>query len=594
MAAFTSRSVPGFIPEDMLLYTTPVQVTGHAVNNLTIAQTPLNKAIFGWSSGGIFYCAVRNDFEDVWRDDVVPDGDERVVVNNLAFTESALLGSLWVDRGELYCAVKLLRTSSPASIGRSVCYVANDVENPTSWTERGVISTHSGVTPLLDVNEAGPPTILDSGRWVLPFPVWGVFVFTDFADRSGLSISDDRGISWTVVISHRRQPIFSATTGPLSSCVGLDPNTGYLYWSHYDGPVLNQTHAYESTDDGSSWTILPDVRIHAWHYNIDNNTDALRIVGPGDAPREWSWYDNTANLSNDSGWNVTTTTAIPSRQAWQFQTHVFLAYGDIAYVDTNRVARQPLALCTLPTILFIPFKDRLSKLELDTDDLPSPPSLSLCAQRDFDNMKKIERWAGDWMRLAGSASKCDLFIPYKDHLFNLELTTFDLPAIRGRYFDNMKKIERWAHDITDGLCACSGPAKCRLFIPYKNAMANLQVDGDGVVDAFSLAQVADQDFSNYNAIERWANDNARGVCATGSNPFPPPPAPPIADARLLGEIVEVSTLQDGEARIRGEVVEVSTQQAGDARLAGEIIETSTQQNSEARLAGEIIEVAIVL
>lgn len=140
-------------------------------------------------------------------------------------------------------------------------------------------------------------------------------------------------------------------------------------------------------------------------------------------------------------------------------------------------------------------------------------------------------------------------------------------------FENYKVIERWAARVTSGECACEGPSKCRLHIPWKDAALDITASDDGTLDASESA--AQRDFDNYKTIERWANQNARGECGDGDG-FPPTPFPdpPNSPARFSGEMMEVGSAESASVRIPGEMMEVSTQDAGTVRFPGEMIEVA--------------------
>lgn len=600
----TSNTVPGFVPVDSPTYTTPVQVTGHIVHNLTVARTPAGQAVFGWtdSATNIFYCAVNPDFDDVYRNDVVPDGDERVVFDLTDEGWTVNLGSVWVDRGELFCAIKMqLFVSATVQVGFSKVFIADDVENPVVWTERAIIDSQSGNGGVFTVDSGGPPTVLESGRWVLPFPMWGPYAGDAFCDLSALSISDDRGLSWSVVYVHRRAPIFSGTTGPIADTIGQDPLTGYLYWSHYDGPGANEAFILESTDEGSTWTLIESNAPGVWNFGIDNGTTSL-YAAFGNPGVEWEWWDAIDPGNPFASFVDLNLTVIPSSLTnTNFQNIVFLEHGSIAFIDERRIAGYffPPAGCPIPDPLHIPYKDRLNKLELDADThVPHPESYRLMADHDFDNLKEIERWAGRWMTHASSPDSCDLYIPHKNHLAHGNASSGRLDpatqrAIASMSFDNYKTIQRWAYRITGGECACAGPAKCILHIPFKDAAQAIRVSLDGSVDRAWLRIAGGQDFENYKTIERWANEYARGEC-TGGEGFPPGgfPDPPVASAQLLGQLFEVSTQPDASALLTGQLFEVAMTDAAAALVTGQVFEVSTQPDGDALLVGQLWEVAV--
>lgn len=161
-------------------------------------------------------------------------------------------------------------------------------------------------------------------------------------------------------------------------------------------------------------------------------------------------------------------------------------------------------------------------------------------------------------------------------------------------FENYKTIERWAARVTDGTCACEGPSKCQLHIPFKDAALAITASDDGELQG-PLESAAQRDFDNYKRIEQWANMNARAECGDGDGfppePFPDPPNSPV---RFSGEMIEVSTSDSADVRLDGEMIEVSTQEAASVRFPGEMIEVSTQEEASTRFSGEMIEVAIVV
>ncbi len=575
----TSNTVNGFVPVDAPLYTTPVQVTGHTVANLTVAQSPDGQAIFGWSSGGVFYCAVNPDFDSVYKDDVIPDGDERVVFDETLSNWDVDMGSVWVDRGDLFCAVKtvMLVYGPDYYRGLSICYMADDPENPVVWTQRGLIDMESGYGIVDDIHSAGPPLVLESGRWVMPFATFAAYGGTGVADQSAIVVSDDRGIDWTVAYSHRRGPIFSGTTGPISDTIGQDPLTGFLYWSHYDGPGVNEAFVLESQDEGDSWQVVVPNAATTWNFTIDDGVS--KLYGTRDILfTEWEWWD-MVDPTDDGTYVDLDIAAIPSDQnGTQFQAIVFLNHGSIAFIDRNRVAGYFFG-CTVPEPLHIPYKDRLEKLQVDGEGKPDASSYNLMADHDADNLKTIERWAARWMTDADSPDSCELFIPHKDHLRHAvdgDLTPMLQRAIAEMSFDNYKTIERWALRTTRGECACTGPTRCLLHIPFKDAIAALTVDADGAFDIPHLVTAASQDFENYKVIERWANAYARRECFDDQQVYPPGgfPDPPASPARLAGELIEVSVADASVVRFPGEMMEVSTQPGTTLRFTGEMIEVA--------------------
>lgn len=156
-----------------------------------------------------------------------------------------------------------------------------------------------------------------------------------------------------------------------------------------------------------------------------------------------------------------------------------------------------------PDPLFIPFKARLSGLEREFSDA----SITRAISEQFDNWKSIERWALGFMRDTLAADKCHLRIPYPDH----SREPWDVSA--GQSFDNWKAVERWASYILDGSCGCNcGTSerladKCQLFIPHKDALGDIDP-----LDADDLTRAATEELVNFLALERWGNLYASGEC----------------------------------------------------------------------------------
>lgn len=127
-------------------------------------------------------------------------------------------------------------------------------------------------------------------------------------------------------------------------------------------------------------------------------------------------------------------------------------------------------------------------------DLDVPDS---ALSKDFNNLKAIERWAGDFMRSAAAPSRCILFIPHKD-LPDLSPT---------QSLDNWNAIERWARSVIMGECGAEGFSRsCHLFIPFKTVLGDLQAR------RITLAEAKEREFANYKTVENWANRLARGEC----------------------------------------------------------------------------------
>ncbi len=118
---------------------------------------------------------------------------------------------------------------------------------------------------------------------------------------------------------------------------------------------------------------------------------------------------------------------------------------------------------------------------------------------DFDNHKTFERWAYRVMEALPSPtrSKCQLYIPHK-HLTDLS------PS---QSLDNWCAIERWALELIKG--TCGGVVfndGCRLYIPYKTVLGDLQAG------RLTLAEAQTREFDDWKEVELWGNRLARGEC----------------------------------------------------------------------------------
>lgn len=316
--------VPGF-------YKTPVQVG--SVANLTIAESPLGQAIVGWidtTGTDTFYVAVLSEFSDIYQDDVVEEADRRIVRTNIGSIQSA---SVWVEGGDLFAAIQYVVPGTP-SVGYVQCFIANDPENPTSWSLRSTIDTQADVQ-ITDIFSCGPVTVVgDTGRWLMPIGTFASHA-TAAADVSSIVTSLDRGITWSVLVAFRNSPLnFGGTTGPITNTIAQDPVTGYIYWNHHAGPVGN-AFTYRSTDLGASFTQINN-STSTWEFYAANCTDKYWAALPGGTGwRAWEVVDPT--LPGTTGFIDTGIDIINSYQGEQFQA-IFFPNGWYAIIDKNRVA----------------------------------------------------------------------------------------------------------------------------------------------------------------------------------------------------------------------------------------------------------------
>lgn len=508
MAASQNRSFVNYIPNDNPEYVVPVQQG--SVYNLCVALTPAGQGICGWydptanSGRGEYRVAVVPDFDDVFTDDVVPPGDVRTAYSSA--TRTVYTGSLWAWNGLLYIFVSTWLTTN----GRIECYVADDIENPVSWTLVGTVQSHTGPAPFNNptVREAGIPTVTDSGRWILPFHSYLTFALAELTDGLGLFTSDDSGANWTTRISFRRTALLGGSAGPQATTVGYEPGTDDYWFGARIGGV-NQWRPYQSTDDGSTWAVNDRTEGNVYPaYFMDNGTTMyasiltaasadIYAIEPGDDPKNPdSWTDLNMRGVVNGAYNVED----------GFQVIPIISNGallGVAFTVKDRVAYHPLCEPVHPEPLFIPHKDRLLTLANDFTEA----SIVKAQDDQFDNFKVIERWAEGWMTLTESPDRCDLFIPYKDH------ARHPPEVSAAQSFDNWKEIERWAHGISDGDCGCNcssaaePPDRCRLFIPYKDHL--LGVDP---LDEEAMSRASSREFDNFNALERWAFLYSSGTC----------------------------------------------------------------------------------
>lgn len=345
-AGTLSSTMVGYVPRPGF-YVTPVQIG--SVNNLTVCRTPAGRAILAWNDGNVFYTCVLDDPKDVFRNNVVAESRRWTA---FSVPIGLLRGSIWLEGCDLFFAVAYLDSDLA---GRSECYIANDSENPTSWTLRGTMDfeAYNG-GGIVDSSSVGPVTVTSTGRWILPFTAWVAYAGAAPSDASGLFTSDNRGVTWTTHVEHRQPPILSGTTGPIANTISQDPVTGYLYWSHYWGPGVSQGRTYQSVNGGATWDLDNNGTLVAWNFYTDNGTSRYYAARRNHAGghNAWEVIDSTVN----SGYVDTGIQIINSdREANQFQ---FIMLGNIgaAIIDKDRIVAAPLVR---PPPLFIPYKDRL-------------------------------------------------------------------------------------------------------------------------------------------------------------------------------------------------------------------------------------------
>ena len=321
-----SSSFSGYVPKPGY-FVTPVQIG--TVNNLTAARTPAGRVILAWNDGNDFLLSVLEDSQDIYRDNVVGPDDYRTVFS-IPPTGQILHGSVWVDGLDLFCAIAYIDINGG---GYSKCYIADNAENPVTWTLRGQID---GQGPngggIIDISSCGPATITRTGRWVIPFNAWFAYGGSAPSDGSGLFTSVDRGLTWTVLVEHRQPPSLSGTSGPIANTIAQDPVTGNLYWSYYWGPLSNEGRILSSTDGGATWTTVDNDTPTQYNFYTDNGTKFYAASeGPG-YYRAWE----VVTPADPSTWVDTGINIINSNQTPQFQ---FIVLGcNFAVIETNHVA----------------------------------------------------------------------------------------------------------------------------------------------------------------------------------------------------------------------------------------------------------------
>lgn len=500
-----NRSFTTYVPNDNTTYAIPVQFGD--VYNLCPAITPLRKGLLGWvdQAAGEYRIAVVEDFDDIFIDNIVPSGDERVVYATSG-NETISTGCIWTWEGSLYAFVSYY--DDPAGDGYIQCYVADDIEDPTSWSIRGTVKSHTSPTSFsapLTVREMGPPTVTDTGRWVLPSHSWITFAGTALADSLGIFYSDDDGATWSNPVNSRRAPLFGGSAGPQSTTIAYQPASDDLWMGSIIGSVA-QWRPYSSSDDGSNWSDNEQATggFNPYFYMDDGTTMYAGLIDSGVTGfmRLYAVDDPT----DPSTWTSLGMNGIQSDGYVNddgFQIIPFIYLGEllgVGFTARDRIAYTPLCTQVFPDPLFIPYKDRLERLAQDVTDA----SIVQAQDREFDNWKTVERWAHDWADTALAPERCRLFIPYKDH-------SREPPAISAaQSFDNWKAVERWAYLMaSDCSCNCGGtaPEKCFLFVPFKAHLVDVDL-----IDRPQLDTAAAQEFDNFKTLERWANRYAAGEC----------------------------------------------------------------------------------
>lgn len=295
-----------------------------------------------------------------------------------------------------------------------------------------------------------------------------------------------------------------------------DPDTDPAYWDIGLGSVAQSVgfgwayRGVSNTDPIADFTTNHDSDATIEWLSVDVPADAAMIVGVAEAvgglsgepgaptgtTLRWPAISGPVGSAKGMGWEK----ALNAGASGDFSTTV---PGGNPWASILAALRPAFSIHPPP--LFIPFKDRLTYVKLDADGHPDISTVDRAIAEDSDNLRTIERWAAAFMGMTSSAARCELFIPHKA----TPTATSSL--------DNFLAIERWAAKVSGGECGCScgttrAPERCQLHIPYKDCLTDLEITSDGTMLPQRLAVAATREFDCYKAIERWANRWAVGDC----------------------------------------------------------------------------------
>jgi hypothetical protein len=339
-----NRSSPDYAPQGSPYYRVPVQVG--SVRLLAIAATPAGQGILSWVDGTAneLRCAVLPSVHNCLADDVVESGDVRTIWSSATRTLHA--GVIAVINGELLAWVSHRRTVSGVENNGTVeCYVANDVENPTSWSLRGTCMSHNagitGGTCCFESPVMGPPTVLPSGRWVLPANTWETYGGSALTDAVGVYTSDNSGVTWTVRLSDRAGPLGGGNSGTLATSIAYHPGTGRLVAGRSPAGSASIATFY-SSDSGSTWTKFSFTTSKGVpHFYMDNTSTLYCANDIGSVRRIYEAVDPLDDATwVDTGLNAIQIDAL-SEESHGFQSIPLWSGGTlmmVAFTAGNRIA----------------------------------------------------------------------------------------------------------------------------------------------------------------------------------------------------------------------------------------------------------------
>lgn len=250
----TSATLPGWEPETPITYARPVQ-DEDATAGLCGCELPGGGGCLVWPNGNDIRWAIVSSPDDFVVDDVVPSGDMHTLVA-LGGGVQQLHSSVFVVDGVLYCLV----VARISNVGSIKLYEADDPDAPTSWSLKTTLQSVAAAGSKFGNNSGvGVPLILDSGRWVLPCPIWDPGDGASFyAQNAGIWISDNDGTSFTKQLEYSHPYPGFPRTEDQAKVIAQDPATGDLWFTSSTSVsfVAVQTALWRSTDDGTSWTLV--------------------------------------------------------------------------------------------------------------------------------------------------------------------------------------------------------------------------------------------------------------------------------------------------------------------------------------------------